>query len=172
MIQTILYASDLGAYSAYSLAYVEQLAQRFQAKILMLHVVPPIDALASAVMQSRGLADRETLGDESVAALLETIREEAYERLLADEFGLDFSRMLTDIIVKPGHPANTIVDFAHHQPVDLIVIGNCTYPSDDRPILGSVANKVLQLARVPVFLVPLNMTPVSSTAPSVQSLRL
>ena len=155
MIKTILLASDLGAYSAYSLAYVEQLARRFNAKIVILHVVAPVDALSSAVLKTRA-PKAVANGQYPVADLLATIREQAFERLLADEFGVDFSDYLQDIVVRSGNPANTIVNYAHQHPVDMIVIGNCSHPESARPMLGSIANKVLQLAQVPVFLVPLN----------------
>ena len=159
MIQTILYASDLGVFSPYSLAYVEQLARQFSAKILMLHVVPPVDALAAAVSQSRSSenAKDSALSHAQVANLLATIREQAFERLLDDEFGVEFSRLLSDIVVKAGAPAKTIIEYAQSSGCDIIVIGNSSDFSDGAPGLGSVASKVLQMAPMPVFMVPLGM---------------
>lgn len=158
MIRNILYASDLGAYSAYSLAYVEQLAKQCQAKITLLHVVPPIGPLSSAMIQSHcsNEATRKALlASSTIEGVLKTIREQAYEGLLQDEFGLDFSRYLVDIVVKRGSPAQVILDFANNNPIDMVVIGSCSQPSDVHPMLGSVAHKVLQLSKVPVFMVPL-----------------
>jgi nucleotide-binding universal stress UspA family protein len=159
MIQTILYASDLGVFSPYSLAYVEQLARQFSAKILMLHVVPPVDALTAAVAQSRHSDNsKETaLNPTQMANLLETIREQAFERLLDDEFGVDFCHYLSDIVVKTGAPAKTIIEFSQTSGSDIIVIGNSSDFSDGAPGLGSVASKVLQMAPMPVFMVPLGM---------------
>lgn len=159
MIQTILYASDLGVLSPYSLAYVEQLARQFNAKIIVLHVVPPVGALAAAVVNSRcsEQTKSEVLANTHVTGLLETIREQAFERLLDDEFGIDFSRYLQDIVILTGPPAKMITDYAHHNAMDVIVIGNCADPATVAAPLGSVANKVLQLARVPVFMVPVNV---------------
>ncbi|HEY7772452.1 MAG TPA: universal stress protein [Marinagarivorans sp.] len=158
MIHTILYASDLGVLSAYSLAYVEQLARQFNAKIVVLHVVPPIDALAAAVVNSRcsEQTKNEVLSNAHVEGLLETIREQAFERLLDDEFGLEFSRYLSDIVIKTGAPAKTIIDYAQQNASDIIVIGNCSECADGMPVLGSVASKVLQMAQIPVFMVPLS----------------
>lgn len=159
MIQTILYASDLGVLSPYSLAYVEQLARQFNAKIIVLHVVPPVDALAAAVVNSRcsEQTKNEVLANTHINGLLDTIREQAFERLLDDEFGIDFSRYLQDIVVLTGSPAKVITDYAHHNAMDIVVIGNCADPVNVASPLGSVASKVLQLARVPVFMVPINV---------------
>lgn len=158
MIQSILYASDLGALSAYSLVYVEQLAQQFNAKIVVLHVVPPIDALAAAVVNSRcsEQTKNEVLSNAHIDGLLETIREQAFERLLDDEFGVEFSRYLSDIVVKTGAPARTIIEYAKENASDIIVIGNCSDGGGETPGLGSVVSKVLQLAQIPVFMVPLS----------------
>ena len=158
MIKTILYASDLGVLSAYSLVYVEQLARQFNAKIVVLHVVPPIDALAAAVVNSRcsEQTKNEVLSNAHIDGLLENIREQAFERLLDDEFGVEFSRYLSDIVVKTGAPAKTIIEYAKENASDIIVIGNCSDSDGEAPVLGSVASKVLQLAQIPVFMVPLS----------------
>ncbi len=157
MIKTILYASDLGVLSAYSLAYVEQLAKQFSAKVILLHVVPPIDSLAAAVIKSQcnDNASLDALTSPHLDRLLATIREQTIERLMADEFGVEFSYLLTDIVVKSGAPAKTIIEYADEISADTIVIGNCTEPIHHRHALGSVASKVLQLTRVPVFVVPI-----------------
>ena len=158
MIKTILYASDLGVLSTYSLAYVEQLAKQLSAKVILLHVVPPIDSLAAAVIKSQcnDGASLDALADSHLERLLATIREQTIERLMADEFGVEFSYLLADIAIKSGAPAKTIIEYADEISADTIVIGNCTEPIHHRHALGSVASKVLQLARVPVFVVPIN----------------
>lgn len=158
MIQTILYASDLGVLSAYSLAYVEQLARQFNAKVILLHVVPPIDALAAAVINSRCCASQKAkaLDKSHIDGLLDTIREQTLERLLDDEFGVEFTQYLADIVVKSGPPAKTILEYADVVNADTIVIGNCSEPAMAGSSLGSVATKILQLARVPVFMVPIH----------------
>ncbi len=52
-----------------------------------------------------------------------------------------------------GHPAPGIVDYAHEHPVDLIAIGTHGHRGLRRLVLGSVADKVLRSANVPVLLV-------------------
>ena len=168
MIKTILYASDLGALSTYSLAYVEQLAKRFEARIVVLHVVQPIDALAAAVVTSRCSENtkQEVLrSTQHITGLLETVREQAYERLLPDESGMDLSRYLKDIVVRSGRPADAVLAFADEINADMIVVGSCGEDSVGTPMLGSVANRVLQLAKVPVFMVPIHFQWSPSSTP-------
>lgn len=160
MIQSILFASDLGVLSAYSLAYVEQLAKPFNAKITLLHVVPPVDALAAAVVQSR-CSDQtkvEVLQASHIVGLLDNIREQTFERLAADDFGLEFTQLLDDIVVVAGPPAKTIIEQAAEHEADVIVMGSCADADPATTALGSVTNKVLQMARIPVFVVPLHFT--------------
>ena len=158
MIRTILFASDLGLLSTYSLVYVEELAKPFNAKVTLLHVVPPINALANAVANSR--CSDQTKADVAqssyIEGLLENIREQTFERLASDEFGLQFAQLLDDIVVVSGSPAKVIIDQAHRRQADVIVIGSCSEYDPATTALGSVANKVLQMARVPVYVVPLH----------------
>ncbi len=166
MIKTILYASDLGAYSAYSLAYVEQFAKQCDAKVLMLHVVSPMDAYSSAVIQAhcpKPLSQKIHSDGIDGQGMLATIREQAHERLLSDEFGIEFSHYLSDIVVERGQPAQAILDYAHSHPMDVLMIGRCSAPSEGVPMLGSVAQKVLQGARIPVHIVPLNASMEAAT---------
>ena len=158
MIQTILFASDLGILSAYSLAYVEELAKPFDAKVTLLHVVPPIDALSNAVLNSRcsEQTKAEVLQSSHAIGLLENIREQTFERLAVDEFGLQFTQLLDDIVVLAGSPATVIIEQAQIRQADLIVIGSSSATDPAIRVLGSVANKVLQLARIPVFVMPLH----------------
>lgn len=158
MIQTILFASDLGVLSAYSMAYVEELAKPFNAKVTLLHVVPPIDALANAVLNSRcsDQTKADVLQSSHVVGLLDSIREQTFERLASDEFGLQFTQLLDDIVVVSGSPPKVIIDQAQQRQADLIVIGSCSEYDPATTALGSVANKVLQMARIPVCVVPLH----------------
>ena len=54
---------------------------------------------------------------------------------------------------KMGSPAETIIDYAHQQPIDLIVMATHGRSGLKRWVYGSVADKVLRGANVPVLLV-------------------
>jgi nucleotide-binding universal stress UspA family protein len=59
--------------------------------------------------------------------------------------------------MREGHPGKVILDFAHEQKIDLIVMGTHGRRGLDRMLLGSVTEEVVRLSPVPVLTV--RMTP-------------
>ncbi|NUE02404.1 universal stress protein [Halorubraceae archaeon YAN] len=66
----------------------------------------------------------------------------------ADRAGID-----TKTIVRDGIPADTIVEYAENEGIDVIVMGTTGRSGLDRLLLGSVAETVIQQTQIPVFLV-------------------
>jgi nucleotide-binding universal stress UspA family protein len=77
--------------------------------------------------------------------------EQAYLEKIAEKLRAEGYQVHTQ--VSRGHAADTIVDYAHHHPVDLIIIATHGRSGVDRWIFGSVTQKVLHSARVPVLVV-------------------
>lgn len=158
MIKKILFATDLGAYTTHSLVHVEHLAKKFNAKVDLLHVVPPIGDFAAAVVRSH-CSDRvkqELLSTPHIAGVMEALREQMFELVAREPF--EESGLLAhigNVVVRPGQPAAIILEEAVKSQADLIVIGSHSAEALDRRLLGSVATRVLQLAKAPVFMVPM-----------------
>jgi nucleotide-binding universal stress UspA family protein len=57
------------------------------------------------------------------------------------------------IAVEMGPPAETIIDYSRHHPIDLIVMATHGRSGLERWVYGSVADKVLRGADLPVLLV-------------------
>ncbi|MEZ5512155.1 MAG: universal stress protein [Gammaproteobacteria bacterium] len=53
-----------------------------------------------------------------------------------------------------GEPAQVILEQAEHINADLIVMGTHGGRSTSQTPIGSVASKVMQLSRIPIYLVP------------------
>ncbi len=158
MIERILFATDLGAYTSHGLIHVESLAQTFNASIDIVHAVKPIDELAVAVIKSHcsEAVKNEVLAASHIKGLLDTVRNEIFEVLASDEYGdLDLVSRVNNIVVEPGPAAAVILSQAEMLDSDLIVIGSHGVDALDGCSLGSVAGKVLQLATIPVYLVPM-----------------
>jgi nucleotide-binding universal stress UspA family protein len=165
MIKQILFAADLGAFTSHALLHVEFLARQFQARVIVVHAVPPMGEFAAAVVKSHCPEDvkREILKKSRMSALLESIREEIFETLIGDELAeLNVAQWIKQIVVVPGSPAAVILEQAERFNVDLVVIGSHSPDADDGCLLGSVAAKVLQLSRIPVLLVPMAKDPFGS----------
>ncbi len=158
MIHKILFATDLGAYTSHSLLHVETLAQQFNARISVVHAVPPIEDFAAAVIQSycSEQVKQEVLETPHIEGLFDALRDQVFDALAKDSVGdMDIMTLVDDIVVSPGQPAPVILREAERLRADMIVIGSHGVDALDGRLLGSVAIKVLQLAKVPVFMVPM-----------------
>lgn len=58
-----------------------------------------------------------------------------------------------EFITLRGHPAEKILDFAEKNAVDMIVVGSLGKNDVERFLLGSVSEKVVRNAKVPVLVV-------------------
>lgn len=171
MINKILFATDLGIYTSHSLVHVEHLARKFSATVDIVHAVPPIGDFAAAVARSRcsDQVKKELLNASQIEGVLEALREQIFELIAQEPF--EESGLLSyigSIVVQPGSPAAVILREAERANADLIVIGSHSADALDRRLLGSVATRVLQLAKAPIFMVPM-MNPEWASANSRQS---
>lgn len=162
MIKKILFATDLGIYTSHSLLHVEHLAKQFNAVVDVVHAVPPMGDFAAAVVRSHcsDLVKAELFNTPHIEGVLEALREQIFELIAQEPF--EESGLLSyigDIVVRLGPPAAVILREAERFKADLIVIGSHSAEAMDRRLLGSVATRVLQLAKAPVFMVPM-MNPV------------
>ncbi|NIR28397.1 MAG: universal stress protein [Gammaproteobacteria bacterium] len=156
-IQTILYATDLAPQTYRVFRHALALAQRHDAKIVLLHVIEPLGPTGESLV-------RNVISDEKYQELkrsgLEQLHQEIHtrlERFCQEELGkhADEADEMAEIRVVQGQPAAVILREAENVDADVIVMGTHGYSRVARAFLGSVANKVLQHTRTPVFVVPL-----------------
>jgi nucleotide-binding universal stress UspA family protein len=160
MLKTILYATDLGLYGPFLLEHVCELARRHGAQVHVVHAIEPIGLFADAILKTyipdTVKSELQQGGIESVRDAIRLQVKHAFE----DDF-IDFEGdrgWIADVHVVDGSPAEVILKQAERLGVDLIVLGTHGGAANPTTALGSVANKVLQLARVPVYLVPTSTT--------------
>ena len=121
--------------------YAEALACHFHAQLVLLHVVAPVPTYwcPDAVVMSPEVTDEAI--EQSKAEL---------DRFLGDGLkGISVTR-----IVAEGDPAQEIVEYAHQEHFDLIVMPTHGYGPFRRFLLGSVTAKVLHDACCPVWTGP------------------
>jgi len=143
-IQRILVPIDFSIESLKALRYATDLATRFGAEVLALHVIEPTYV---------GRAARSFSAQPSVAAYqdAEWRIASADLELLAAELNEEGSRVET--MVKRGVPAQVIVDTAKSTPAELIVMGTHGRTGLPHMLIGSVAERVVRLASCPVLTV-------------------
>lgn len=122
----------------------EQFARLYDSEILLLHVLPPFvppAALLPGMEASLPITRPDPLPSE-----LDPVTEKAAERF--KQSGLNTTRLSVE-----GDPATVILDLSINREMDLIALGTHGRTGLTRWALGSVAERVLRSAEVPLLLV-------------------
>jgi len=136
----ILLPVDFSGRSRGAVRYADVLGARFNSEVTLLHVVPPPHYEFSA-LEVGGAVLSELYASRSRQLKLDL------EAHLSDELRrLRVTRVLLD-----GDPARRVVEYAHDNQVDLILMPTHGYGPFRRFILGSVTAKVLHDADCPVM---------------------
>jgi len=136
-MKTIMVATDFSDASYGARTYARQLALRFSAKVLLVHVIeePP----------QRGTETPEV----SLAQRIDTAEDQLQKMVAA----LHFDNVRCAMVVRTGSIRETILDLIKERDADLLIIG--TRSKDRKPgdRLGSVAEKLLRGMPCPVLTV-------------------
>ncbi|HEX7779745.1 MAG TPA: universal stress protein [Vicinamibacterales bacterium] len=142
-IHNILVPTDFSDAADAALTYARELAEKFAARIELLHVVAtpvlyPMGADASAVNLGQVIADVET----SARQTLEEI---------AKKLALPPDRVSVRTCV--GTPVTEILETITEDKIDLVVMGTHGHGMVEHLLLGSVAERVVRRSAVPVLTV-------------------
>ncbi len=153
--RTILYASDLGNHMRPVFRHAVSLARQYHARIVMLHVVEPLGTTGEWVLNAYLPGKTRELEKKALKKVLKQMRrrlEKFYQEELdaADQE----ARLVSDIVVVSGEPAEEILRQAAKRQADLIVVGTHTGVGTGLGLLGSTARKLTQYATHPLLVVP------------------
>ena len=157
MIRTILYATDLGLYAPYLLQHAFSLARAYGAEVYVVHAVEPLGLFAESVLQTYldegTLKEMRTNGLTNVMASIEQRVMEGFR----DELGeaQQDAALIRSVRVLQGDAPMVILDEAKRLDVDIIVAGSHSHGEGLNTPLGRTAARLVQLAEVPVYLVPM-----------------
>jgi nucleotide-binding universal stress UspA family protein len=154
-IETILYATDLEAGAPRVFRYALSLAQKYNARIAILHVVEPLSTFAqSLVEQYISHQQSEQLHLQARNTLTGEL-EKRLEQFCQDELASDPEgrKRVQSIDVIDGQPALTICDQADKLNADLIVMGTHRHSAVGEALLGSTTHKVIHRTDRPTLLV-------------------
>jgi nucleotide-binding universal stress UspA family protein len=140
-LKNILYATDLSESSRIGMEYAIELARKAAASLAVLHVIDNEDRMlwGPAILTD---IDRPKIVEEFRLKLHEFVSEERVPDVAMEGF------------IAEGKPFSKIIEFADERNVDIIVLNMQSKGVLDRVILGSTAERVVRLARVPVLSVP------------------
>jgi nucleotide-binding universal stress UspA family protein len=118
------------------------LAQLSQAKITLLHVIPPFESVLAVETGHPVYIDQQW--DQHKTMAIEYLQG-VCSRLSCPEIAIE-------TVVETGLAAETIIEYATTKAVDMIVMATHGRSGIQRWVFGSVADKVLRGADVPVLL--------------------
>ncbi len=141
-IKSILFPTDFSEGSAEALKYAVEFANRYGAKLYVLHVIYDV-AKASGFY----------VPHVSMDAIYKEIQEGAKKEL--DNFGVNELSGLKNVerIVQTGVPYQEIMNCAVKNKIDIIIIGTHGRTGIDRILFGSTAAQVVRNAPCPVLTV-------------------
>lgn len=140
-IKNILCPVDFSEFSAKAFDYAYSLARRYDAKLYLEHAIRPLTEYSYHVPQTWAHEYYEESKRTSAVELRKMITRQAT------------NGFKPEVLVQIGFPAETILDFAQKQTIDLIVMGTHGLRGTDRWMMGSVTEKVIRKAGCPVLAV-------------------
>lgn len=151
-IGKILYCTQLGPNSAYVFRYAYAIAKKFEARIIVLHVVETLTPRQRALVE--GYA-----GEGSLAGVLEKAEREASRRIprRIEEFcrrevgSDDWRDVVTEIVVTEGHASEQILRHVDSTGADLLVVGAHDQSSLLDRLLGNTTRALIKSSPIPVL---------------------
>lgn len=142
-IERILCPVDFSEFSVHAFLYASSLAQRYRARLLVLHVAeswrhPSASFAATASQYDRFCAELLTAGKQRLCHFIQHH---------------PTAGIAAECAVRDGMAADCILSFAHQEAVNLIVMGTHGVRGFDRLMLGSVTETVLRKAHCSVLAV-------------------
>lgn len=166
-IKNILYATDLSENARYAYAYAVDLANRYNAKITILHVVPEdsqkLDfTVVGYISKSQWEAIKERNLQDTRHSLIGKKRDNVLIREVLTQFQKDShensdreEKQYDEIIIEKGNAVTHILEQAEQRNCDLIVMGSHGQSTLADVMMGSITSRVLRRSRIPVLVVRL-----------------
>jgi universal stress protein A len=141
-IQKILVPFDFSEYSEKACSWAVGMAEKWRARILVLHIVPQPSYPPVLMGSHFNAADFEA-----------GLRAEAEERMKTFVATFPHEHVPMDVKVMIGEPSWDICKTAEEEQSDLIVMGSHGRTGLGHVLLGSVAERVVRLSPCPVLVV-------------------
>jgi len=138
--KTILFATDFSESSDYAFQYAYSLAKKFNARLLVVHIInEPVDLRGFYVPH---------ISFEKLEEEIEEGAQKMMEKFCRTHIR-DYDNYETFIV--PGIPYDEIIKKATENSADLIILGTHGRTGLDHVLFGSTAEKVVRKSTVPVM---------------------
>ena len=146
-LKTLLVPVDFSENSRKAVIYAVRIAQRNNSSLLLLHVVEPPQFVRQLT------PDYSIASYEEMRKVCEPSRRQSEENLVRLSRDVQDANVVVETSQRIGTPYEEIVKEAKHKQVDLIVIATHGYTGLDHFLLGSTAERVVNIAPCPVLVV-------------------
>ncbi|MBM9510771.1 universal stress protein [Desulfogranum marinum] len=158
-INKVLYATDLGEHTRPVFRRAVSLARRYNALLLMVHVVEPLGTAGSAIVETYLPAETadKVLKNGGMHDVLEKMKKRV-QLFAEEELAAESAERIpdTEVHVTLGTPSRELLRIAEENDVDVIVIGKSAHSFFGNTMMGTCARRVTRYSNIPVFLVPNN----------------
>ena len=150
-IKHILYTTDFSENGKHVYAYAERIANQFNARLTLLHVVQEdlLDLLIFDVGIDRAAGVQKRLS--IVKEHFQDAKDKVIEKIKA-EYGRE-AISEENIVVEKGNPVKMILRVAEEKNCDLIVMGKKGRASLEDTMMGDTVRRVLHRSKIPVLVV-------------------
>lgn len=138
----ILFPVDLSDSSAKIVPFVRTMASRFDSRLHLLFVARVFEYFSGMYVPPPSIADFEK-------QVVEGAEKRLYE--FADEHFKDMAHTKSTVV--SGEPAEGILNYIDSAGIDLVIMGTHGRKGLDKVIFGSVADRIVRSAPVPVMVV-------------------
>jgi nucleotide-binding universal stress UspA family protein len=154
--KTIVYATDLGDNTRPVFRTALSLARKYEAKIIMLHVVEPMSSSMQAVVDTylTEIDAKKVYKDNLQAVLVkmkQRLKDFCRDELNSHEFK---SSHVDEMLVVSGRPSEEIIKKAREHHADLIVLGKSSRNVLGSDVSGSTSRRVSRYSNIPVLVIP------------------
>jgi nucleotide-binding universal stress UspA family protein len=157
VIKKILYATDLSENARHAFGYAISLADRYDAKITIIHIVEKLTPFAKALVEDIvGSEKMDTLRVEKESKIIESIRQRLADFCQqAIQEAPQCSLAVENTIVETGQPVDEIIRYAEEIDADMIVMGSHGQGMLADVTMGSTSRRVLRRCPRPVLVIRL-----------------
>jgi nucleotide-binding universal stress UspA family protein len=138
----ILFPTDLSESTTRLIPFVKTMAKRFEAELHVLFVARVFQYFTSIYVPHPSINTFEKELIEGAEKRMDEFKE---------EYLADLPAVKTSVIL--GDAAEKILEYAKNEDMDMIIMGTHGRKGLDRVIFGSVAEKVVKMAPVPLFII-------------------
>ena len=142
LFSTIICCVNLTENSSDIVQYTRDLAKRDNAKVLIIHSMPPVSNLENYITSN-----------DIMKEIIESSRKRAQDYL--NEFKTkNFNDMDAEAILLSGTPSRQLLELADKRCADLIVMGSISHKGIFSRLMSKHSEDVIGNSRVPVLVIP------------------